>query len=63
MIQRYLIDLLQDGFDAIVADPLILEDIFLENYGLAGAEVGAIKTFFAAHPVALVNGYSRQDNK
>jgi len=63
MIQRYLIDLLQDGFDAIVADPLILEDIFLENYGLAEAEVGAIKTFFAAHPVALVNGYSRQDNK
>jgi len=63
MIQRYLIDLLQDGFDAIVADPIILEDIFLENYGLAGEEVAAIKTFFAAHPVSLVNGYSRQDNK
>jgi hypothetical protein len=63
MIQRYLIDLLQEGFDAIVADPLILEDIFLENYGLSDAEVAAIKIFFAAHPIVLVNGYSRQDNR
>jgi hypothetical protein len=63
MIQRYLIDLLKDGFDAITADPLLLDDIFLENYGLAKAEVDTIKLYYAAHPVMLVNGYSRQDNK
>lgn len=63
MIQRYLIDLLQEGFDAIAAEPLILDDIFRDNYGLELEEVAAIKEFFAAHPVTLVNGYSRHDNK
>lgn len=63
MIQRYLIDILQDGFDAFTADPLLLEDIFLENYGLSTSEVAAIKTYYAAHPVLLVNGYARQDNR
>lgn len=63
MIQRYLMDILKAGFDAITADPLLLEDLFLENYGLDVVEVEAIKTYYVAHPVMLVNGYARQDNR
>jgi hypothetical protein len=63
MIQRYLYDLLKEGFDKITQDPLLIEDIFLDNFGLAESEVRAIKTFYAAHPVYIVNGYARQDNR
>lgn len=63
MIQRYLYTALKEGIDAILKNPVILDDLFRELYGLEVKEVAAIKTVFAAHPPEVIHGYARHDSK
>lgn len=59
MIQRYIHELLTTGFAAYKADPDLLDDLFLDNYGLNSAETSAIKQYFITHTPDVVNGYPR----
>jgi len=62
MIHRYLHQLLTEGVAKMLADPSLLDDLFLANYALAKAEVDSIKTFFATHPPEVINGFARVDS-
>jgi hypothetical protein len=61
MIHRYLYDALKIGIAQLTSTPEYLDDIFTRSYGLEASEVAAIKTYFAAHPPTVVNGYARVD--
>ena len=61
MIHRYLYDILTDGIQAITDDPLILDELFLDNYVLVSDEAVAIKDYFLANGLHIYNGYPRTD--
>ena len=61
MIQRLLYKALTKGWEAIKADPTIIDDLFANNFELDQDEVNAIKTFLAAKPPTIVHGYARTD--
>lgn len=64
MIQRSIYQALVAGFEAVQADPGILDDIFGERgYALTTTEIAAIKTYFAATEVNVAHGYARSDQK
>ena len=61
MIHRYINDLLKDSIAAILANPVILDDLFQENYELVSDESDAIKQYFADKGLNVINGYPRQN--
>lgn len=63
MIERLIYTLLLAGFEAIKADPTILEEIFdKEGFCLDDAEVEGILTYFGAHPPLVVQGYANANH-
>lgn len=60
MIHRYLYDILSDGVATIKANPVILEELFQDNYVLNTDEAESIKTYFLAKGMSISNGYPRQ---
>lgn len=63
MIHRHIYDVLKLGFELYAADPTLVEDLFIENYGIEATEYAAIKQYFIANPPTIVNGYARTDTK
>ena len=63
MIHRYLHDILTEGIAAILASPLILDELFQDNYELVSTEAAAIKTYFTTNGFNVHNGYPRTDTK
>lgn len=63
MIHRHIFEVLSSGFETYKNDPTLVEDLFLENYGIEKSEADAVKQYFLAHPPSIVNGYARQDTK
>jgi len=61
MIHRIIHSILTSGVATIVADPTLLDDLFINNFELESEEVTAIKTYWVAHPPTIVNGYPRED--
>ena len=63
MIQRILYRALTAGLALIKEDPTILDDIFVQNYGLDQTESNAVKTFFGRSPPQVIHGFARTDQK
>lgn len=63
MIQRYLYDIIDAGIEAVKVDNTLLDDIFTREYALDTTEVAAIKTYFAASPPKVYNGYQQTDSE
>lgn len=62
MIQRLIYTALRNGLDAIAANPLLLEDLFVQQFALDADEIEHIKQVFATTPPDVVHGYARSDN-
>jgi hypothetical protein len=62
MIQRLLYKVLQIGIDHINHDHSILEELFMEQYGLSREETAAIVKLWTAKPPSLIHGYARADS-
>lgn len=62
MIHRYLYDILTNGIQAITDNPLILDELFQDNYVLVSDEAASIKEYFIAKGLNIYNGYPRQDS-
>jgi len=63
MINRYLYNLLNAGIEQVQEDPKILDELFQDNFVLSDEELSTIKTYFAAHPPNVANGYPRNDSE
>jgi len=63
MIQRYLFELLTLGVAEFQKRPVLIEDIFSQQYGLDATEVAAAKAYFLENPPDVINGYARRDTK
>ena len=63
MIHRFIHDVLTTGIALYTADPVLLDDLFKENYSLEDSEVASIKKYFAAKPPSIINGYARDDTE
>lgn len=63
MIHRYIYDVLTTGIAAYLADTQLVDDLFDELYSLESTETEAIKTYFLAHGLNVVQGYARQDSE
>lgn len=63
MIQRYLFEVLTLGVAEFLAKPVLIEDIFDQQYGLDASETAAVKEYFLENPPEVINGYARQDTK
>lgn len=62
MIQRFLYDVLKQGFEAIEADPTLIDDLFAGSFELDATEVSGIKQQLIDNPVSVVHGYARTNH-
>ena len=61
MIHRLLQQVIKTGVAAYAADNDLIDDLFSEVFSLDAGERTAIKAYFAAHTLAVVNGYPRSN--
>ncbi len=63
MIQRFIFYVIEQAIAALIANPDLLDDLFVETLGLSQEECDAIKASFAAKPPTLAHGYARSDSE
>lgn len=63
MLHRYIYGVLQDGVQAFVDNPSLLDDLFRWEYNLEDEEIHTIKEYFAKYPPNVATGYMRRDSK
>lgn len=61
MIHRVLQQVISVGVNAYALDEALQDDLFAEMFNLTAEERTSIKTYLAAHPLAVQNGYPRAD--
>lgn len=59
MIHRYIGELIKNSIDAVLENPVLLDDLFAGNYELVTTEASAIKEYFAKNGLNVVTGYPR----
>lgn len=61
MIHRVLQQVISVGVNAYALDESLQDDLFAEMFNLTANERASIKTYLAAHPLTVQNGYPRAD--
>lgn len=63
MIQRTLFNVLKLGIEEINQNIEILEDLFIEQYGLSESETASIRKLWETKPPNVIHGYADADSK
>ena len=63
MIERFIYTALKKGIEELEANPLRLDRIFVDYYGLEQTEVDKIRTYFEANPPSVIHNYARENSK
>lgn len=63
MIQRLLFNVLKTGIEEVTRDPTILEELFVEQYGLSRTETDAIIKLWTNKTPNVIHGYAHADSE